>query len=115
VDESEAAHGALQHAERVRLKALRYAARDEAPTYIAIMRTFTSEIAGLLSDQSAAEVAQRLAEQGFELSADTVDDRLSYLVEHGNLARDNAGGRQAGRFCPWSLLFCWRQGVEETG
>lgn len=77
----------LQHTERVRLEALRYAARDEAPTYIAIMRTFTGEIAGLLSDQSATEVAQRLAEQGFELSADTVDDRLSYLVEHGNLAR----------------------------
>lgn len=80
-------HGPLSHTERVRLEALRYAARDEAPTYIAIMRTFTGELAGLLSDQSAAEVAGRLADQGIELDADTVDDRLSYLVEHGNLAR----------------------------
>lgn len=87
MDEAEPGSGALQHAERLRLEALRYAARDEAPVYIAIMRTFTGEIAGLLSDQSASEVAQRLAEQGFELGADTVDDRLSYLVEHGNLAR----------------------------
>jgi hypothetical protein len=79
VDEPEAPHGELEHAERVRLEALRYTARDEAPTYIAILRTFTGEIAGLLSDQSAVEVAQRLSEQGFELSADTVDDRLSYL------------------------------------
>jgi uncharacterized protein (TIGR02677 family) len=80
--------GALPHADRVRLEALRYAAAgEEGPTYIAIMRTFTGEIAGLLSDQSAAEVAQRLADQGFELTTDTVDDRLSYLVEHGNLAR----------------------------
>ncbi len=54
---------------------------------MAIMRTFTGEIAGLLSDQSASEVTTRLAEQGFELDRETVDDRLSYLVEHGNLAR----------------------------
>jgi len=80
-------HSELPHAERIRLEALRYAASEVASTYIAIMRIFTGEIAGLLSDQSAAEVARRLAEQGFDLSADTVDDRLSYLVEHGNLAR----------------------------
>jgi uncharacterized protein (TIGR02677 family) len=71
----------------VRLEALRYAVNDEAAAYMAIMRLFTGDIAGLLSDQSAAEVAQRLAEQGWSLDADTVDARLSYLVEHGNLAR----------------------------
>lgn len=79
--------GELSLPERVRLEALRYAARDEAATYVAIMRTFTGEVAGLLSDQSAAEVASRLAEEGLDVAADTVDDRLSYLVEHGNLAR----------------------------
>jgi uncharacterized protein (TIGR02677 family) len=77
----------LTHAERVRLEALRYATGEESATYVGIMRTFTGEIAGLLSDQSASEVAGRLAEQGIELEQDTVDDRLSYLVEHGNLAR----------------------------
>ena len=71
--------------DRIRLAALRYAAGSESAEYVAIMRTFTGEIAGLLSDQSAAEVAARIAGQGVAL--DTVDDRLSYLVEHGNLAR----------------------------
>jgi uncharacterized protein (TIGR02677 family) len=59
----------------------------EAAEYLAIMRTFTSEIAGLLSDQSAAEVAARLRAQGMDLDSDTADARLSYLVDHGNLAR----------------------------
>jgi hypothetical protein len=67
--------------------ALRYATGEESATYVAIMRTFTGEISGLLSDQSASEVAARLAELGIELDRETVDDRLSYLVEHGNLAR----------------------------
>ena len=77
----------LGHADRVRLESLRYATVPEAAEYLAIMRTFTSDIAGLLSDQSAAEVASRLQEQGIELDPDTADARLSYLVEHGNLAR----------------------------
>ncbi len=77
----------LVHVERVRLEALRYAVNEESAAYLAIMRTFTGEISGLLSDQSAAEVAQRLGALGFELDTDTVDARLSYLVEHGNLAR----------------------------
>jgi uncharacterized protein (TIGR02677 family) len=77
----------LGHAERVRLESLRYATVQEAAEYLAIMRTFTSQIAGLLSDQSAAEVAARLRSQGMDLDADTADARLSYLVEHGNLAR----------------------------
>lgn len=79
--------GALPLDARVRLEALRYASGEEAATYIAIMRLFTGEIAGLLSDQSATEIATKLTEQGFEIDTDTVDDRLSYLVEHGNLAR----------------------------
>ncbi|MBL8927320.1 MAG: TIGR02677 family protein [Pseudonocardia sp.] len=77
----------LAHGGRVRLEALRYAVNEEASSYLAIMRTFTSDVSGLLSDQSAAEVAQRLAGLGFTLDVDTVDARLSYLVEHGNLAR----------------------------
>ena len=77
----------LDHAERVRLASLRYATVQEAAEYLAIMRTFAGDIAGLLSDQSAAEVAARLRDHGIELDADTADARLSYLVEHGNLAR----------------------------
>jgi hypothetical protein len=46
----------------VRLEALRYATGEESATYVAIMRTFTGEIAGLLFDQSAAEVAERLGD-----------------------------------------------------
>ena len=56
-------------------------------SYNAIMRTFTGSVSGLLSDQSAAEVASRLVEHRIERDVDTVDARLSYLVEHGNLAR----------------------------
>jgi uncharacterized protein (TIGR02677 family) len=78
---------ALSQAERVTLGALRYAVNDEASGYVAIMRLFTGGISGFLSDQSAAEVAERLADQGIEMDLDTVDARLSYLVEHGNLAR----------------------------
>ena len=87
----------LAHGGRARLEALRYAVNEEASSYLAIMRTFTGEVSGLLSDQSAAEVAQRLAGQGFALDVDTVDARLSYLVEHGNLARrprENEAPRQ---------------------
>jgi uncharacterized protein (TIGR02677 family) len=77
----------LDQAGRVRLESLRYATVPEAAEYLAIMRTFTRDIAGLLSDQSAAEVTARLQSQGIELDPDTADARLSYLVEHGNLAR----------------------------
>lgn len=77
---------AFSHPERVRLDALRYAVNDEAATYVAIMRTFTGAISGLLSDQSAAEVTQRLSEQGLDRDVDTIDERLGYLVERGNLA-----------------------------
>ncbi len=49
------------------------------------MRLFTSGISGFLYDQAAAKVAERLAEEGIVLDVDTVEARLSYLVEHGNL------------------------------
>jgi uncharacterized protein (TIGR02677 family) len=73
--------------ERQTLGALRYAVNEEAATYLAIMGLFTTGMSGFLSDQSAAEVAERLATDGFELDPETVDLRLSYLVEHGNLMR----------------------------
>lgn len=73
--------------DRARLEALRYAVNDEAETYIAIMRLFTGGISGLLSDQSAAEVTEVLRGLGHDVDEDIVDARLSYLVEHGNLAR----------------------------
>lgn len=77
----------LDPKERRTLGALRYAVNDESASYLAIMRLFTTGMSGFLSDQSADEVAERLTEQGIELDRDTVDQRLSYLVEHGNLAR----------------------------
>ena len=77
----------VSHDQRLRLESLRYAVNDEAVAYIAIMRTFTGTTSGLLSDQSAAEVARRLADHGLVLDVETVDERLSYLVERGNLAR----------------------------
>ncbi len=73
--------------DRHRLEALRYAVNEEAVQYIAIMRAFTVGLTGLLSDQSATEIQQTLAQGGIDLEVDTVDQRLSYLVEHGNLAR----------------------------
>jgi uncharacterized protein (TIGR02677 family) len=79
--------GRLPQRERARLEALRYATNEEAASYLAIMRTFTGAMSGLLSDQSAAEVHARLHDQGLELDVDTVDARLSYLVERGNLGR----------------------------
>ena len=81
------ADGLLRPVDRQTLGALRYAVNEEAATYLAIMRLFTSGMSGFLSDQSADDVADRLRAQGLELDRDTVDVRLSYLVEHGNLAR----------------------------
>lgn len=73
---------------RLRLIALRYAVNDESEQYVAVMRVFTTGTAGLLSDLSAREVADSLRDQhGLELDVDVVDARLSYLVNHGNLAR----------------------------
>lgn len=77
----------LDPRERLTLGALRYAVNDEAASYLAIMRLFTTGTAGFLSDQSADEITERLAANGIDLDRDTVDVRLSYLVDHGNLAR----------------------------
>lgn len=87
VTEAGVGHERLSYADRLRLDALRYTGNDEAATYLAIMRLFTGDVAGLLSDQSADEVRQRLAAGGVHLDTDTVDARLSYLVDHGNLTR----------------------------
>lgn len=76
----------LQPRERQTLEALRYAVNEEAASYLAIMRLFTEGMSGFLSAQSADEITERLTELGFTLDRDTVDLRLSYLVEHGNLA-----------------------------
>ncbi len=73
--------------DRHRLQAYRYAVVEEAASYVAVMRVFTDGVAGLLSDLSAAEIASVLEERGTHLDLDTVEARLSYLVEHGNLAR----------------------------
>ena len=74
--------------DKLRLTALRYAVNDEAEQYIAVMRLFTDGTAGLLSDLSAREVADRLdRDHGLVLDVDVVDARLSYLVQTGNLAR----------------------------
>jgi len=74
--------------DRHRLQAYRYAVVEEASSYIAVMRVFTDGVAGLLSDLSAAEIQSVLEERGRGgLDLDTVEARLSYLVEHGNLAR----------------------------
>lgn len=82
------AEDGLAARERQTLAALRYAVNDEAAaSYLAIMRVFTSGMSGFLADQSADEVAERLADAGIDLERDVVDKRLSYLVEHGNLAR----------------------------
>jgi hypothetical protein len=53
--------------DRVRLEALRYAVNEESAQYMAVMRTFTGGLSGLLSDRSAAEVAATLAEEGIGL------------------------------------------------
>lgn len=81
------ADGGLDPAQRQVLGALRYVVNDEASSYLRIMRLFTTGMSGFLADQSAGEVAERLADDGFVVDRDTVDLRLSYLVEHGNLAR----------------------------
>src|SRR4051794_26801424 len=63
---------------------------EQTGEYLGIMRLFSS---GLLIDLSAAEIADRLAEQGRtdqaggRLDVDTVEDRCDQLVRWGNLAR----------------------------
>lgn len=79
---------ALTLEERHVLGAMRaYTAPVEAGSYLAIMRMFTTGMTGFMSDLSAGEVSELLAGSGADLDPDVVDARLSYLVEHGNLAR----------------------------
>lgn len=73
--------------DRQRLQAYRYATGEEADSYVAIMRVFTGSTSGLLSDLSAAEVQSALEDLGVSLDLDTVESRMSYLVEHGNVVR----------------------------
>ncbi|WP_409331870.1 TIGR02677 family protein [Trujillonella humicola] len=76
-------------ASAARLDLYRYVGGAEhTGDYLAIMRLFGS---GLLIDLSAAELAERLAEQpgraGPPLDVDTVEDRCDQLVRWGNLVR----------------------------
>ena len=74
--------------ERVRLLAFHYLAADEAGQYVTIMRMLADDIGGLLSDWSASELAATLEERaGLILDVDTVEARLRYLLDRGNLAR----------------------------
>jgi uncharacterized protein (TIGR02677 family) len=52
------------------------------------MRVMADDVGGLMSDWSATELAPTLAERAeLELDVDTLEARLRYLVERGNLAR----------------------------
>jgi uncharacterized protein (TIGR02677 family) len=73
--------------DRQRLQAYRYVTGEEAASYLAVMRVFTGSTSGLLSDLSASEVAAALEEAGAPLDVDSVEARLGYLVDHGNLVR----------------------------
>ncbi|MFK0005068.1 hypothetical protein [Paenarthrobacter sp. NPDC090522] len=60
---------------RQKLGALRYAVNEDATTYSAIMRLFTSGMSGLMSDQSADEGTERRAALRLVIDRDTVDLR----------------------------------------
>ena len=80
--------GALTPLERSRLLAFHYLAADESGQYVTIMRMLADDVGGLLSDWSAPEVAATLADRvGLVLDVDTVESRLRYLLDRGNLAR----------------------------
>lgn len=78
----------LSAVERTRLLAFHYLAADESGQYVAIMRTLADDVGGLLSDWSAPELADALTERaGVRLDVDTVEARLRYLLERGNVTR----------------------------
>ncbi|MHB1614676.1 MAG: TIGR02677 family protein [Actinomycetes bacterium] len=80
--------GLLEPAEREHLLAFHYLAADEVGQYVTIMRTLADDVGGLLSDWSAPELVEALAERaGLVVDVDTVEARLRYLLERGNLAR----------------------------
>lgn len=75
-----------------RLNLFRYLTADLAVEYRAIMTLFTST---LLSDLSAAEVSDGLAERGIVLSVDDVTTRCEQLERWGNLVRGIRDARVA--------------------
>ena len=80
--------GALTPPERSLLLAFHYLAADEAGQYVTIMRILADDVGGLLSDWSAPELAATLADRaGLVLDVDTVEARLRYLLDRGNLTR----------------------------
>ncbi len=84
----ESGWGGLSAAERERVLAFHHLAAEGADQYVAVMRVMAGDVGGLMSDWSAAELAPVLAERtGLELDVDTLEARLRYLVDRGNLAR----------------------------
>jgi uncharacterized protein (TIGR02677 family) len=80
--------GSLSSVERARLLAFHYLAAEESWQYVTIMRTLADDVGGLLSDWSAPELTQALSERAsLVLDVDTVEARLRYLLDRGNLAR----------------------------
>ncbi|WP_347059728.1 TIGR02677 family protein [Blastococcus sp. HT6-30] len=78
-----------------RLHLYRYATADDPQIreqYIAIMRLFTET---LLTDLSAAEVAEQLTARGTAVPADDVEDRCRSLEAWGNLVRSVRDARVA--------------------
>ncbi|GIF26689.1 uncharacterized protein (TIGR02677 family) [Actinoplanes tereljensis] len=65
-----------------RLEAFTYLTVPERAAYLAIMRLFT---ASLMTDLSAQQVVEELAEHGTELTLDAAVSRLNQLVGWGNL------------------------------
>ena len=79
--------GSLDPRERQTLGALRYAVNDEAASYLAIMRLFTTGMSRFPLRPVRGRGGGAARGAGARPRPDTVDARLSYLVEHGNLAR----------------------------
>lgn len=74
--------------EQERVLAFHHLAAEGADQYAAVMAVLAGDVGGLMSDWSAAELAPVLAERtGLTLDVDTLEARLRYLVERGNLAR----------------------------
>jgi uncharacterized protein (TIGR02677 family) len=74
--------------EQERALAFHHLAAEGAGQYVAIMRVMADDVGGLMSDWSASELAPTIVERtGLELDVDTLEARLRYLVERGNLAR----------------------------
>jgi len=101
-------------AERLRL--YNYATAPEAASYVAIMRLFAE---ALLAEWSAHD----LAERGIDLPVETIDQRLRFLEQHGNLLASPREvrvtsiaeyQRQPARYTPTSLGLRVHRQVEEV-